>query len=643
MSGIFGKLGGGPDSRSELLRMSSALTHRGPDDRGIHVNDAIALGCTLLRTRGPSESPQPTLSEDGNFLAILDGAIYNGDELRAELERSGRDFRLNSDAELITHLYALDGDDFVKRLRGHFAFAIWDTREKRLVLGRDHLGQKPLFYCETPAGLYFASEMRSLLTVLGSAPQMDFESLDFYLSMRFVPGSGTMLRGIKKVPPAHLMTVSNGSTTFSRFWALSFGKKLLLSHDDYIDGLAEKFQNSVESHMAIERTGAFLSGGLDSSLIVAAAARSTKRPIPTFSIGFAEKEFDEIPYARVISREFGTEQHETLAKPDLIRNLPEIIHGLGEPSDPVAGSFFAASRLAAKHVKIALGGDGGNELFAGCDRYRGVLLANYYSMIPSPLRNAVIAPLLRLMPSSFGYDSLKIKLKWFERIARTDGVGERLAEAVAFFRFNENEKRLLVRDSARKNVSPGSAATAISDRFYESDAEDPIERMQYADYCTRLPEHLLMLVDRMGMANSLEIRSPLVDKELVEFMARLPVNMKVRGQKSRYIWYKLAERQLPLEIAKRKKRGFRFPLANWFATQLNPFLHRVVDESLLAADGIFDQEYMFTVLTEHRQRDHDHSWKIWMLLNLEVWYRLTIADSSLEHTQQWIERLLDAD
>ena len=313
MSGIFGKFGEASDSRPTLLRMSKALTHRGPDDCGIHVSDSIALGCTLLRTRGPSEAGQPAASDNGQILAVIDGAIYNGDTLRTELEGLGREFRMNSDAELIVHLYELEGDDFVTRLSGHFAFAIWDARQHRLVLGRDHLGQKPLFYFDTPKGLYFASEIKSVLTALPAKPRLDFESLDYYLSMRFIPGSGTMLREIKKVPPAHLMIVDHKGITLSKFWALSFASKLRLSHDDCIDGLEEKFQESVKAHLAIERTGAFLSGGLDSSLIVAAAAKATDRPVPTFSIGFAEKEFDEIPYARIISQEFKTEQHESRA------------------------------------------------------------------------------------------------------------------------------------------------------------------------------------------------------------------------------------------------------------------------------------------------------------------------------------------
>lgn len=639
MSGIFGKFGRIDDGGQELARMAHMLAHRGPDDEDIYLGDGIALGCCLLRTRGPQEPVQPFSSDSGAIRAVIDGAIYNGDALRSELGGHGRLVHADSDAALLIALYEKEGPGFLPRLRGHFSFAIWDEQARRLMLARDHLGQKPLFYAETPRGFYFASEIKALTAVWPSAPEIDLQSLDSYLSMRFIPGSGTMVRGIQKLPPAHFLLLDHDGISTSRHWRLSFARKLSLSHDEYVEGLEHKFQETVAAHMTRDGTsGAFLSGGLDSSLIVAMMARASQKPVPTFSIGFAEKEFNELPYARMVSKTFGTQQFEAQADTDLIRSIPAIIRGLDEPSDPVAASFFTASRLAADHVKVALGGDGGNELFAGCDRYRGVLLTRYYSYIPAPIRRAIMLPLISAIPASFGYKSLQMKLRWLEQMARETGLGERLAEAVAFFRFNQSEKRQLLTERTRRGLDPGRAAREISERFYESDAEHPIERMVYTDYCTRLPEHLLMLVDRMGMCHGLEVRSPLVDKELVEYMAMFPLDMKVRGQHSRYIWYKLAERLLPAEIASREKRGFRFPLAYWFAVDLQPFLRRAFGDSSLAADGIFDGEYMLRIVEEHRRQKIDHNWKIWMLLNLEVWYRMTIKGVTLPDAELWIER-----
>lgn len=637
MSGIFGKVGNVESGSDELSRMSSALAHRGPDDLGLYTGSGIALGCRLLRTRGSEEARQPVNVDGGSVYAAIDGAIYNWTILRQELERCGRYLRVNSDAELLIHLYEREGPAFVSRLRGHFAFAIWDARNRRLLLARDHLGQKPLFYVQSPSGFYFASEIKALLPVLPTSPELDFESLDRYLSMRFIPGSGTMVRDIRKLPPAHWLTYDSQGISTARHWQLSFAHKSRLSQDQYVEGLEAKFQETVAAHMTPDGScGAFLSGGLDSSLIVAMMARESRDPVPTFSIGFAEREFNEIPHARLVSKTFGTRQYEAQADPDLIRSIPVIIHGLDEPSDPVAASFFTASQLAADHVKVALGGDGGNELFAGCDRYRGVLLTRYYSLVPAPLRRAIMLPLIDAIPASFGYKSLQMKLRWLERMAGQRGLGERLAEAVSFFRFSQDEKDLLLTEHVRQGLDRDGAAREISERFYESDAEHPIERMVYTDYCTRLPEHLLMLVDRMGMVHGLEVRSPLVDKELVEYMATFPLNMKVRGQQSRYVWYKLAERLLPLSIARREKRGFRFPLAQWFAGELHPFLHRVFANSSLVTDGIFNEAYMFRILDEHRRQKVDHNWKIWMLLNLETWYRMTIKGMSLPDAQAWI-------
>lgn len=639
MSGIFGKVGEIELGDRELAYMSEALAHRGPDGAGLYAGEGIAIGCRLLRTRGPDEVQQPVRTDGNSICGVIDGAIYNEKLLWRELESHGHRRKINSDAELLIRLYERYGVDFLSRLRGHFSFAIWDARERRLFLARDHLGQKPLFYVQTSGGFYFASEMKALLRILRTAPELDPVSLDRYLSMRFIPGSGTMVRGICKLRPAHGLIYAGGVISTSRYWRLSFARKSSLSHEEFVDGLEAKFEETVAVHMTPDGTsGAFLSGGLDSSLIVAMMARKARAAVPTFSIGFAEKEFDEIHYARLVARTFGTRQYEARADTDLVRSIPTIIHGLDEPSDPVAASFFAASRLAAEHVKVALGGDGGNELFAGGDRYRGVLLAPYYSMIPPPMRRAVMLPLISAIPASFGYKSLQMKLRWLERIATHDGAGERLAEAVAFFRFHWEEKCLLVTERFRHGIDARNAAFEISERYYESDAEHPIERMVYTDYCTRLPEHLLMLVDRMGMHHGLEVRSPLVDKELVEYMATFPLKMKVRGQQARYVWYKLAERLLPEAIAKREKRGFRFPLARWFAVELHPFLTRVFADSLLAADGVFNRAYMIRLLDEHRSQRIDHSWKIWMLLNLETWYRMTVRGANLQQAQEWIDQ-----
>ena len=619
--------------------MSETLAHRGPDECGIHGGVRSVMGCRLLRTLGASESSQPLSNGSKEIWGVIDGAIFNRAQLYESLEQQFPS-AINSDADLLIRLYERDGPGFVDDLRGMFALAIWDGRSDKLILARDHLGQKPLFYAENAGRMYFASEVKALTAVLPSI-DIDLKSLDQYLSLRFIPADGTMVRGIKKLPPAHVLVHDGKQTSLTRYWKLSFAKKVKMSHDEYIDGLERKFQETVTAHVkSNDQTGAFLSGGLDSSLIVAMMAREAKEPVPTFSIGFAEEDFNEIPYARLVSQTFGTDQHEGRADPDLIKTLPMMINGLDEPSDPVAASFFSASQLAAPHVNVVLGGDGGNELFAGSDRYRGVLLSRYYSLAPALIRRPVANALINLIPASFGYDSFGLQLRWFERLAdQKADLGAMLAEAVSFFRFSRDEKRLLLADDVLDQVDIESASYELSARFNESDADKPIERFLYTDFCTRLPEHLLMLVDRMGMTHGLEIRSPMVDKELVEYLATFPLNMKVRGQKARYIERKLAERMLPLSIARRKKRGFRFPLAYWFAVKLAPFLEKAFAESQLIADGLFSKQYVELLLDEHRRRKIDHSQRIWMLLNLEIWYRMTVNGLGLEGAEAWVQRL----
>lgn len=637
MSGIFGIIGGYAAARPDLRRMSEAMHHRGPDDLGVFAVDGAAMGCRLLRTLGPNEASQPVRNEQDSIWVSLDGAVYNREPLLRELEKVGKEIPSDSDARLLMGLYTLYGTECLKRLRGHFACAIWDRSRRKLILARDQLGQKPLFYSESAHGFLFASEIKALLAVLPNEPGLDPKALDQYLSMRFVPGEGTMIEGIKKLRPAHWLSLKDGIISTSRYWKLTFSNKLQASEEEYLEGLEVKLEETVKCHVPTgESHGAFLSGGLDSSLIVAMMARTSRHPIPTFSIGFDEPEFDELPFARQVSETFQTNQFEARADTDVLNRVPAIIQGLDEPSDPVAASFFVASQLASMHVKVALGGDGGNELFAGPERYRGVLLADYLRWVPKPLRDVCMKPMIRLLPTGFGYSSLKTRLAWLERMAREENKGDRLAEAVAFFRFNQGEKDQLLTSRVRFNLEPGAALAAIADRYWESDAEDPIDRMSYVDYCTRLPEHLLMLVDRMSMAHSLEIRSPLVDRELVEYLASFPSRMKVRGHRSRYVWYRLAERLLPREIARRKKRGFRLPLAIWFAGKLQPVLKRVFEDSLLVADGIFEPAYLGRVLDEHVRRRADNHWKIWMLLNLEIWYRMKIRGVGQETVESWL-------
>lgn len=638
MSGIFGIVGSDKNLKDRLLTMSKILAHRGRDDEGLYYRDGFGMGCRLLRTRS-NECSQPASNEDRSLKVVFDGALYNLNDLFQLVQKGAHLVRSHSEAEIIAHLYEDHGFSLVDLLRGIFAFALWDERNKQLILCRDHLGVKPLFYAFNDGCFYFASEIKAIKTAFNAPAQIDFESLSHYLSLRFIPAPGTMIKGIKKLAPANLLIHKGSSVKTFCYWRPSFEYKEKGCEETFISGLREKFRETVNSNIADSTSvGAFLSGGLDSSLIVAMMARVLEEPFPTFSVGVNSKEFDELPYARIVSKAFGTRQYETVAEIDLIRSLPEVIRYLDEPSDPVAASKFAASRLAARHAKIVLGGDGGDELFAGFNRYLGVQYIGYYARIPISIRKQFIEKLLEFIPASFGYESISQKMRWIACVARGSNIADRFAEAVSFFRFNQSQKQSLFCDDIWQQILHFDSKSILINKYNESDAKNIIEKMLYIDYTTRLPEHSLMLTDRLSMAHGVEVRSPFVDKELVEYVAAFPLSMKIRRFRSKYAERKLGELELPKIISKRKKRGFRFPLAYWFAKPLYPVLKSLFAESNLVSNGIFKSEPIYRLLQEHRDRKIDHNVKIWMLLNLEIWYRLSIDDCGLEYLYEWLEK-----
>jgi asparagine synthase (glutamine-hydrolysing) len=526
-------------------------------------------------------------------------------------------------------MYEEYGLNCLEQLRGMFAFAVWDTRTCSLVIARDHLGQKPLFYAEVKNDFVFASEPKALTSAFPELRQLDLESMSHYLSLRFVPSPSSMLRDIKKLPPASYLVRAQGDLKQSCYWTPSFAKKLELSDKAFIDGLEEKFRETVSSHLVGDvPAGAFLSGGLDSSLIVAAMASAQADRIPTFSVGTQDSAFDETPYARLVADRYGTRQFEVTAETNFIDSIVPIIWHLDEPSDPVAASKFLASKLAASHVKVALGGDGGDELFAGFDRYRGIQGIGPYARLPNFLREQLVGRIANSIPASFGYDSFPQKLRWANRVASVNGIDQRFAEATFFFRFCRFEKKRLFTSAVWNDIGQADTSLLISSTFNASDATEAIEQMLYTDYVMRLPEHSLMLTDRLSMANGLEVRSPLVDKELVDYLGAFPLRMKIRRGQTKYAERELARRWLPSEIARRAKRGFRFPLARWFGNELYAFLENVFRDSRLVRDEIFCLPYIEQLLHEHRCQIIDHHVRLWMLLNMEIWYRLVILNTN---------------
>jgi asparagine synthase (glutamine-hydrolysing) len=634
MCGICGKFSPGGVAPEEILRMLGLIAHRGPDDEGLYVGEHIGLGNRRLSIIDLPGGKQPISNEDGTIWIVYNGEIYNYPELAVELAGQGHRFRTQSDTEVIVHLYEELGEACVERLNGMFAFAIWDDRQQKLFMARDRLGQKPLFYALDGENFLFASEIKSILAVRDTQPEMNLVAIHHYLSLRFIPPPATMIQGVYKLPPAHTLVYQNGQTRITRFWNLSFREKLGMSDAEFMDGLRHQLIKSVARHMISDvPVGAFLSGGLDSSMIVAIMTRELGLSFKTFAIGVTEQDFDETPFARQVAYHCQTQHHDEQVQADIIHSLPDMIWYLDEPSDPIAACMYHAAALAARHIKVVLGGDGGDELFAGFDRYAGLQRLGFYTRLPASLRRGLVAPALDHLSDSFSYKNLTQKLRWGNQLSLIPDKGRRYAEATSFFRFNEPGKQALYHPDLWQTLGHLDSAEVIASQYHAADSTEPLDRMLYADYMTRLPEHSLMLTDRMTMAHGLENRSPFLDHELVEYLATFPGRLKVRGGTTKVILRQLAQEYLPPAIVRRDKQGFMFPVAYWFRGPLHNYLRESLMDSHFVHAGLFRQEQISNLLEEHRTSRVDHHVRLWMLLNLDIWYDMVIKQNRKEYAR----------
>lgn len=617
------------------------ISHRGPDDEGIYVYGRVGLGSRRLSIIDLPHGHQPICNEDGTIWIVFNGEIYNYKQLRRSLEHSGHSFQTDSDTEVIVHLYEDFGERCLDQLRGMFAFAIWDSRAQKLFLARDHLGQKPLFYSQQGQQFLFASEIKAILAVNNQPTEVDYESIHHYLSLRFIPSPGTMFQNIKKLPPAHYLIYQEGTVRVQRYWQLSFQEKLNLTEQGYLEGLREQLVSSIEAHLVSDvPVGAFLSGGMDSSTIVALMARSLGGDFQTFAIGVAEQDFDELPYARQVAEHVDSCHVEACVQADLVGLLPKMIWHLDEPSDPIAACMYHAAELAARHVKVVLGGDGGDELFAGFDRYLGVRYIDYYAMIPSPIRLRVLGSLLGRFPDSFTYKSTAQKLRWIHQLSLSSDAGQRYAAATSFFRFNHQDKRELFSQDLWDHVGQVESADIIAEQYDQAQADNSLDRMLYADYMTRLPEHSLMLTDRMTMAHGLEARSPFLDPELVSYVATFPADLKIRDRELKYVLRKLARDYLPDDIVRREKQGFMFPIAYWLRNELYPLLDAYLMDSYFVNKGLFRRDTVRRLIDDHRRGRVDNHVRLWMLLSLEIWHQVYVEKSDLSAVRERMRSFL---
>lgn len=610
-----------PDGAEDLLRsMCERLTHRGPDSEGLLISTGVGLGMRRLAIIDLVTGEQPVFNEDRSIAVVLNGEIYNYRELRASLEKQGHAFRSASDTEVLPHLYEEYGTGMVHHLNGMFALALWDSKRRRLFIARDRFGEKPLYWGVFDKTLLFASEPKALLAHPAVRPSLNLQALRQYLSFDYVPAPLSIYQGINKLPAAHTLILEDGKIETDVYWCLSYkAKGPIPSEADASERVQELLADSVRMRLVSDvPLGVLLSGGVDSSSVAALAVRASSEPVKTFSISFSEASFDESSYARRVAKFLGTDHHEERLSANLAANLVgEIGAWMDEPlSDPSLVPTYLLSRFTRKHVTVAVGGDGGDELFAGYQMYWGHRLAQVYTRLPGPIKNMLIEPLVRLLPVktknlSFDYKALKfITGAKYEPVAR---------HHVWFGSFTPEEHQLLLTPDVLQH-STGDIYAAAREMVTECDAEDTVERMQNLDTRLYLAEDILTKVDRASMAVSLEVRAPFLDHRVAEYAASLPGDYKLRGRRTKYILKRAVADLLPPFVTRRGKKGFGVPVAEWLKVKLKPLARDLLSPERVKRAGLFNPEYVTRLQEEHERGVANHRKTLWTLLMFELWH-----------------------
>jgi asparagine synthase (glutamine-hydrolysing) len=623
MCGIAGKLNfhyAEPVLHGTIAQMCGVMRHRGPDDQGIYVENNFGMGMRRLSIIDLSTGKQPIRNEDGSIWTVLNGEIYNFVELRELLQRKGHQFYTRTDTEVIVHLYEEYQEKFVEYLTGMFAIAVWDKRSKKLILARDRLGIKPLYYAADSNRLLFGSELKAVLQN-DVDRAIDLQALHDYLSFNYVPGPRTIFAKIRSLPAGHLLTCSGGKIALSRYWELQYpqlsGNGGRRSDESYCEELYTLLSTVVKQHLISDvPLGVFLSGGIDSSSLVALMSRVSSQRIRTFSIGFEEQSYNELAYARAVAEEFGTEHHELVVSPKIVDLLPELVRYFDEPfADSSAIPVYCVSKLAREHVKVALSGEGGDEVFAGYQTYAAYRLAALYKRLPKSLAATVIPAIVRRLPVSHNKVSFDYKAKRF-----INGAMLRPAEAHYWWKviFTEEAKADLYTNGANGHEDPVRFYREIYD---DCPALDPVTRLQHIDLKIYLADDILVKADRMSMANSLEARVPFLDHRVVEYAAELPASLKLRGLSKKYILKRAMSRELPAKILRGKKRGFNVPIPSWLNHELRELVHEVLAPERLKHTGFFKPEVVATMIRDHELKRVDYSRNIWCLLLFMLWHK----------------------
>jgi asparagine synthase (glutamine-hydrolysing) len=623
MCGIAGRLNflsGAPVDEGLVRRMSDLLAHRGPDGDGVYVRGPIGLGHRRLAIIDLSPGGrQPMGTPDGRLWVTQNGEIYNYRALRAELEARGHRFRSQSDTEVILAAYREFGVECLTRLHGMFAFALWDAEARTLLLARDRVGKKPLHYWLDDHGVAFASEPKAFLADPSFKPQPNLEAIWHYLTYQYVPSPLSAFQGVRKLPPAHYLLVRDGRISVERYWKLRYVPKRQLTEEEAREELLHRLREAVRLRLISDvPLGAFLSGGIDSASVVALMAELGSGPVKTFSIGFEEKEYDELAYARLVAQRYGTEHREFVVRPQAVDILPKLIWHYNEPyADSSAIPTYYLAELTRRHVTVALCGDGGDENFAGYERYRANVLAGRCEWLPRWVRQSGAA-ILGAVPSTGPRRGL---------VGRAQRFAEALAEpperryARWMSHFQPALKRELCTDEFRRAVGEPDSVALLVDAYRASDAPDFVDATLDVDVNTYLPEDLLVKVDIATMAHGLEGRSPFLDHGFMEFCASLPSDLKLRRRTPKYLLKRAVRDLLPVEVIERPKMGFGVPLDHWFRQELREMAYDVLLSASALGRGYFRRDRVQRLLDEHIQGRRRWHYQLWNLLVLESWHR----------------------
>lgn len=628
MCGICGKLNldyRTPVGLDLLERMSDAIAHRGPDGAGYYRKGPIGFGHRRLRIIDLLTGDQPISNENGTIWIVFNGEIYNYRQLRGRLESRGHHFVTKSDTEVIVHAYEEWGLESSSHLRGMFAYAIWDEPLQRLVLVRDRMGQKPLVYTHSEGAFLFASEIRALLQEPTVQREVDLEAVYAYLTRLYVPAPKTAFKNIYKLPPAHYLVVENGQIELKRYWQVDFAAKWQASEVEYRERLWELLVETTRMRLMSDvPLGAFLSGGIDSSVVVGIMSEFTSERVKTFSIRYEESDYDESAYARQIAEQFDTEHYEFTVRPNAMEVLPKLVWHYGEPfADASSLPTYYVSQLTRQHVTVALSGDAGDESFAGYERYQTARLLEGYQFLPRGVRRHMVPALLR----GLGYlPGMKYRAHQLHSVAMRGRLPPEEAYVYHYSVFTPEMNRILWSSDRFAQINAASATRDIAESLGLFQGDHPLDRYLYLDLTHYLPDDILTKVDIASMANSLEVRSPFLDHHLVEFAASLPPGMKRRGLTTKYILKKTLEKFLPHDILYRHKHGFAVPVSEWLRGELRPLLQDVLLDATSRQRGYFDTKHIERLIKEHASEEMDHGTRLWTLLNLELWQRTYVDE-----------------